>query len=122
MAEEREQGDDADDFRITVEGSSIGAIADGLDLEPTDAGDEAAEPEYPPALAPVLSTLADIYRGVEVATEHDSRGRSRKMVREYGEREDLDSNEVGHHLRVLEAEGLVSQDGNRWRIAGDEPD
>lgn len=122
MTEEREQSDNADDFRITVEGSSVEAIAAALDLEPIGPEDEGAEPEHPPELQPVLETLSDVYRGVEIATEHDSRGRSRKMVREYAEREDLDSNAVGHLLRVLEAEDLVRQDGNRWRIADPDQD
>lgn len=104
-----------DDVRITVEAPSVDAIADTFDLErPAEADDD---PGYPEELLPVLSTLSDIYRGVAVATEADSRGRSRKMVREYAEREDLDSDEVGHLLRVLEASGLVVQDGNRWRLA-----
>lgn len=119
MTEKEEQERNENNLRITVEGSSVEAIADALDLAPVDDEGEDA-PEHPAELRPVLQTLNDIYRGVEVATEHDSRGRSRKMVREYAEREDLDSDEVGHLLRVLEAEGLVSQDGNRWRIRWEE--
>lgn len=119
--------DDADadhggDVRITVEAPSVDAIADTFDLE-APADEDAGEPEYPEELLPVLSTLADVYQGVAVATEEDSRGRSRKMVREYAERGDLDSDEVGHLLRVLEASDLVVQDGNRWRLAeADEED
>lgn len=64
----------------------------------------------------MLETLADIYGGVKEAIETDSRGRSRKMVRQYADREDLNSDEVGHILRALEAHELVIQDGNRWRI------
>ena len=112
-----DDSDDEDDIRITVEAPSVDAIADAFDLEaPEDAG----EPELPEELLPVFSTLSDIYGGVALATEADSRGRSRKMVREYADREDLDSDEVGHLLRVLEAGGLVVQDGNRWRLAEDD--
>ena len=113
-----ESDDDAhEDVTITVEGPSIDAIADAFDLV---APEELEDPEYPEELLPVLSTLSDVYGGVAIATEADSRGRSRKMVREYAEREDLDSDEVGHLLRVLEANGLVVQDGNRWRLAEEE--
>lgn len=78
---------------------------------------EPAEPvEYPAELDEVLETLADIGGGVQEATETDSRGRSRKMVRQYAYREDLTSDEVGHLLRVLEGHELVVQDGNRWRV------
>ena len=42
------------------------------------------------------------------------------MVRQYADREDIDSNDVGHLLRVLEIHDLVVQDGNRWRVAQDE--
>lgn len=108
---------DRDDVRITVEAPSVDAIAEAFELEAPEEG-AAVEPGHPEELLPVLSTLADVYRGVAAATEEDSRGRSRKMVREYAGRDDLDGEEVGHLLRVLEAEGLVVQDGNRWRLAG----
>jgi hypothetical protein len=116
MTDDADRGD-GNDVRITVEAPSVDAIADAFELEAPDEG-EAVEPEHPEELRPVLSTLADVYRGVAAATEEDSRGRSRKMVREYAGRDDLESDEVGHLLRVLEAEGLVVQDGNRWRLAG----
>lgn len=116
MADETD-ADARDDVTITVEGPSIDAIADAFDLV---APEDEEETEYPEALLPVLSTLSDVYGGVAIATEEDSRGRSRKMVREYAERGDLDSDEVGHLLRVLEANGLVVQDGNRWRLAEEE--
>lgn len=105
-----------EDFRISVEASSIDAIADALELERTSEAVDGNDPgDRPVDLEPVVDTLADLYRGVETATEHDSRGRSRKMVREYAGREDLDGDAVGHLLRVLEIHGLVAQDGNRWR-------
>lgn len=111
-----DDGDWADrGVRITVEGPSVDAVAAALDLEPAE---EAAAEGLPPELEPVLATLADVYRGVRAATEQDSRGRSRKLVREYADREDLAGTDVGHLLRVLELHGLVAQDGNRWRIAG----
>jgi len=113
MADDPDQAD-RNDVRITVEAPSVDAIAEAFELE---APEEDGEAGYPEELLPVLSTLSDVYRGVAVATEADSRGRSRKMVREYAEREDLDSDEVGHLLRVLEAADLVVQDGNRWRLA-----
>lgn len=101
------------DVRITVEGPSVDAVAAALDLEPA----EADPPEGLPAeLEPVLETLADVYGGVRAATEQDSRGRSRKLVRELAGREDLGGTDVGHLLRVLELHGLVAQDGNRWRV------
>ena len=80
--------------------------------EPVSESDHA----YPDELHQVMETLADVYAGVQQATETDSRGRSRMMVRQYADREDLSSDEVGHLLRVLEAHDLVVQDGNRWRI------
>lgn len=125
MAEDSNTGDGHNNQRITVEASSIEGIVTAIGMEIVEEDeeepDEPAEPsEFPEELLPVLQTLADIYEGVEEATETDSRGRSRKMVRQYAGREDLDSNAVGHHLRVLEENGLVEQDGNRWRIAQDE--
>ena len=113
MAEDPDPGEGSD-VRITVEAPSVDAIAEAFELEPPA---EAEDAGYPEELLPVLSTLADVYRGVAVATDADSRGRSRKMVREYAEREDLAGDEVGHLLRVLEAADLVVQDGNRWRLA-----
>lgn len=100
--------------RISVDAPSVEAIADAFDLEPAAAGDGAPFPEE---LLPVVSLLEDVYGGVAEATAEDDRGRSRKIVREYAGREDVDSDGVGHVLRVLEASGLVVQDGNRWRLA-----
>lgn len=106
--------------KITVEAMTIDGVADALGMEIVEDLPEEKPPEYPVELREVLETLADIYGGVKVATENDSRGRSRKMVRQYADREDLGSDEVGHILRVLEGHELVVQDGNRWRVA-DEP-
>lgn len=115
--------DDSIDARLTVEGSSIDDIADALEIERAERDPEPPEPsEHPEELLTVLETVTDIYRGVEEATEQDERGRSRKMVRQYADREDLTSNEVGHLLRVLEIQDLVVQDGNRWRLSADEPE
>lgn len=112
-----------EDVRISVEASSIDAIAAALELErPSDEGEENEGGRRPVDLSPVIGTLADLYRGVEAATEQDSRGRSRKMVREYAGREDLDGDAVGHLLRVLEIHGLVAQDGNRWRTVDEHDD
>lgn len=105
--------------RITVEAASVEGILAALDLELVDEPADEDAFEHPDELVGVLDTVADIYRGVHVATEKDSRGRSRKMVRQYAGREDLGSDDVGHVLRVLESHGLVAQDGNRWRIPGD---
>lgn len=108
--------------KVTVEATDIEGVAAALGMELVE-DVEADEPDdYPPELRNVLSTLTDIYTGVEVATEQDSRGRSRKMVREYAEREDLSSEQVGHLLRVLEGHDLVVQDGNRWRVPDPESD
>lgn len=106
-----------DGHRITVEAADIDGIAAALGMELVDEPATEESSEYPDELHGVLGTLADIYEGVIVATEKDSRGRSRKMVRQYADREDLGSDEVGHILRVLEGHGIVTQDGNRWRVA-----
>lgn len=105
------------DVTITVEAPSVDAVAAAFDLEPAGTTEDGGPPAE---LQPVLETLADIYGGVQAATEQDSRGRSRKLVRGYAGREDLDGTEVGHVLRVLELHGLVAQDGNRWRVPGEE--
>lgn len=108
--------------RITVEASSIDGIVDALGVERAEE-DESPEPsDFPEELLAVLETLGDVYSGVETATEHDDRGRSRKMVRQYADREDLTSNEVGYMLRVLEIHDLVVQDGNRWRLSESDED
>ena len=104
------------DHRVTVEATDVEGIAAALGMELVDEPEPTDDPPYPPQLQSVLETLADVYGGVEEATETDSRGRSRKMVREYADREDLSSDQVGHLLRVLEGHDLVVQDGNRWRV------
>lgn len=63
-----------------------------------------------------MDSLADIYDGVQVATENDSGGRSRKLVRKYADRYDLSNDEVGHLLRVHEGHEHVVQNGEHWRI------
>jgi len=106
-----------DKQKITVEASSVDGIVSALDLELIEPEEEEPEPsDFPEELIDVLSTINDIYNGVHEATETDSRGRSRKMVRQFADREDLSSDAVGHILRVLEYHELVVQDGNRWRI------
>ena len=123
MANEDEEPDAPNDARLTVEASSIDAIADALEIERAEPEEEKPEPsEYPEELLVVLETIGDIYAGVEEATAQDERGRSRKMVRQYADREDLTSNEVGYLLRVLELHDLVVQDGNRWRLSEDDED
>lgn len=107
--------------KVTVEAATVEGIAAALGMELVEEPEPAEPPEYPEELRDVLGTLADIYEGVREATETDSRGRSRKMVRQYADREDLSSDEVGHLLRVLEGHDLVVQDGNRWRLAEAEP-
>lgn len=102
--------------KITVEAADIEGIVDALGLELVqEVGQDELE-GYPEELREVLGSVADIYGGVQKATETDSRGRSRKMIRQYADRDDLSSEDVGHLLRVLETHGLVVQDGNRWRI------
>lgn len=103
--------------KVTVQAADIEGIASALGMELVEEQATEEEGAYPDELLDVLDTLADIYGGVQVATENDSRGRSRKMVRQYADREDLSSDEIGHILRVLEAHELVVQDGNRWRIS-----
>lgn len=103
--------------KVTVEAASVEGIATALGMELLEEPSSDEPTETPAELLEVLETQSDIYEGVQVATEKDSRGRSRKMVRQYADREDLSSDEVGHLLRVLEGHGLVVQDGNRWRLA-----
>lgn len=117
MAENNGNHDERNRQKITVEASNIDGILSALGLELADQPPTEEPTSYPDELVDVLETIADIYEGVHVATEKDSRGRSRKMVRQYADREDLSSDEVGHILRVLEGHELVVQDGNRWRIA-----
>lgn len=91
----------------------VGAIgAEGIDVGGNEEGPREVSEEF----VPMVETLEAIYQGVEQATETDSRGRSRKKIREFADREDLDNEVVGHHLRVLQEHGLVVRDGNRWRI------
>lgn len=105
--------------KIAVEAPDIDGIIEALGLEVVSRDDIESEPaEYPEELDQVLETFVDIYAGVDAAMETDSRGRSRKIIRQFADREDLSSDAVGHHLRVLEEHDLVVQDGNRWRIAG----
>lgn len=99
--------------KITVEARNVDGIVDALGLDRVEPSSSRSDD-----LAPVLETLGAIYKGVRTATEQDSRGRSRKMVLQYADRDDLSSEDVGHVLRVLEAHDLVVQDGNRWREAG----
>lgn len=116
-----EENDVTDDKqKITVEASTVDGVVNALDMEIVEPEEEEPEPsDYPEALLAVLDTINDIYDGVHEATETDSRGRSRKMVRQFADREDLSSDAVGHILRVLEYHELVVQDGNRWRIPED---
>lgn len=116
MAEE--DPDTVDDKqKITVEASTVDGIVSALDMELVEPEEEEPEPsEFPEEMLDVLMTINDIYDGVYEATDTDSRGRSRKMVRKFADREDLSSDAVGHILRVLEYHELVVQDGNRWRI------
>ena len=102
--------------RLTVEAPDVDGVLDALGIDVTEdplSEELAARDE----LRPVLATLVDVYGGVREATASDSRGRSRKLVRQFADREDLESEVVGHALRVLEAHDLVVQDGNRWRVA-----
>jgi len=116
MAEAGNDEPDRGSQRITVEAKDVDGIAAALGMELVEEPEPAEATDHPEELRDVLDTLTDIYAGVREATETDSRGRSRKMVRQYADREDLSSDEVGHILRVLEAHDLVVQDGNRWRI------
>lgn len=117
MTEDSEKGDNEHRHKLTVEATNIDGILSALGMELAEQPPTEEPTPYPDELVDVLETIADIYEGVRVATEKDSRGRSRKMVRQYADREDLGSDEVGHILRVLEGHDLVVQDGNRWRIA-----
>lgn len=122
MSQDNIGSNESSKHRITVEATHIEGIASALGMEIVESESENETDEFPTELQDVLSTLSDIYHGVEEATEQDSRGRSRKMVRQYADREELSSDQVGHILRVLEAHELVIQDGNRWRIPEDDSD
>ena len=116
---EREMTEGDSETTVTVRAPTVEGITAALGVDIAESAESKALDRYP-ELDTVLSTLADVYAGVEEATKTDSRGRSRKMVRQFAEREDLSSNAVGHHLRVLEEHGLVEQEGNRWRLGPSE--
>jgi hypothetical protein len=116
MTETENDETDRGNQRITVEATDVEGIAAALGIELVEEPEPAGAADHPEEIRVVLDTLTDIYAGVREATDTDSRGRSRKMVRQYADREDLGSDEVGHLLRVLEGHDLVVQDGNRWRI------
>lgn len=118
MPESNEEENNDDLQKVAVEASSVDGVLSALGVELVEEPPTEEQPSYPDDLVDVLMTIADVYEGVHVATEKDSRGRSRKMVRKYADREDLSSDAVGHILRVLEEHDLVVQDGNRWRIEG----
>jgi len=101
--------------RVTVEGPTVDDVAAAINAE-VAASDSGEEP--PVDFSPVIETLSTVYRGLEIATEQDERGRMRKKVQQFaGMDEEVSADTFGHHLRVLEAHGLAVQDGNRWRIA-----
>lgn len=108
---------------IVVKASSIDGILSVLDVEAEDRRDTTDDTnkdgENPDELASVVETLVDALDGLRAATREDPRGRSRKKVRAYADREDVPSDRFGHHLRVLEHHGLAECDGNRWRLAAD---
>lgn len=87
--------------RVTLEAADIDGIASALGVKLFEEPESVESPDHSEELRKVLDTLADIYAGVQAATDTDSRGRSRKMVRQYAHREDLSSDEVGQLLRVL---------------------
>lgn len=105
--------------KITVEAETINGIIKAIGINSATSPEITTE-SHPEKLSPIMETLTDIYQGVKQATKDDSRGRSRKIIRQYADREDLNSDLVGHYLRVLETHDLVVQDGNRWRIAEQE--
>lgn len=122
MENDIDDGGNQGKHRITVEAPSVSGILTALEIELVEQDPSIDPTEQPGDLTEVLGTIADVYGGVLEATDADSRGRSRKMVRQYAGREDLSSGDVGHVLRVLEAHDLVAQDGNRWRVAETDAD
>ena len=117
MNQNEETGDLDENTRIVIEAETLDGIAAVLGTETPELAQDAGDSEQLPSeLLRVAETLEEIYRGLEAVTEADSRGKSRKKVREHANREDIDSNAFGHHLRVLEFHGLAIQDGNRWRV------
>lgn len=121
MERDEENGNNNEDTRVVVKAETLDGIASVLGTEIPDSGrNPDGLDQLPDELSRVVETLADVYRGLEAATENDARGLSRKKVREYADREDVDPNAFGHHLRVLEFHGLAVQDGNRWRTADGE--
>ena len=115
---QNEETDDLDEnTRVVVEAETLDGIAAVLGTETPELAQDVGDSDQSPSeLSRAAETLGDVYRGLEAATETDSRGKSRKKVREHADREDIDSNAFGHHLRVLEFHGLAIQDGNRWRV------
>lgn len=99
--------------KITVEARNVDGIVDASGLDRVDAW----SPEHSDDLTRVLEPLGAIPDGLRTATEQDSRGRSRKTVRQSADRDDLSSEDVGHVLRVFKAHDPVVRDGNRWRVA-----
>lgn len=101
--------------RVTVEAPTVTDVAAAINAEL--AAPESTE-EPPVDFSAVVETLSTVYRGLEIATEQDERGRMRKKVQQFaGMDEEVSADTFGHHLRVLEAHGIAVQDGNRWRVA-----
>lgn len=118
MNEYESNGDRGETAEIIVKASSIDGVLDVLNAEPGDSRGNGAD-DVPAVLEPVVGTLSDALGGLRAATREDPRGRSRKKVRAYADREDVPGDRFGHHLRVLEHHGLAECDGNRWRLATD---
>jgi len=121
MGDDETEADDGDGTdpppgtSVRVQAATVDDVAAAINAEL--AAPESAE-EPPVDFAAVVETLSTVYRGLEIATEQDERGRMRKKVQQFaGMDEEVSADTFGHHLRVLEAHGLAVQDGNRWRIA-----
>lgn len=111
MSKSENGKDDDEHQRVVLEAGSVEGIVELTSQFNHGIGD------IPDELEPAVEGLRDAYEGLQIAMERDSRGKSRKKVREYSGRDDIGSGQFGNLLRVLEAFGLAVQDGNRWRVS-----
>ncbi|ELY63584.1 hypothetical protein [Natrinema versiforme] len=122
-SDEEDENDRQIDPEIVVTASSIDGIASAIGVE-MDENDRRKKNEEKKSngleseeLAPALEALEDAVKGLEIATEKNSKGKMRKKVMEYSGRDDMANWEFGRHLEVLKTHGIAEKDGKRWRLA-----